>query len=171
MEPEQFTPFMARLLRSSVAVFVVAFHAHRKGCIVEIPPLRFAPTPEQAKAYASEANRRGDLFINKHRIEVKGLTCNFTCADDWPYADPIVSNAHTVAEHGNSVSAYVLVSADFHHMAVIRRESKAHWYEADQKVKNASYIERNCYCPMELVTFHPLTLLTELNQTNADNHL
>jgi hypothetical protein len=142
--------FLERLAASSQAVFLVARMQYAKGRTVEIPRMQFAPTAAQADDYVDA----GDLIIvQRHRIEVKHLSINFTCAADWPFNEVFVSNVAAVDRANNDVLAYVSVSQDMRHIAIVERSTRSHWYVVQKPVSNTGNVERNYACPLVLVDF------------------
>lgn len=146
--------FLERLAASSEAVFRVAQLQHGKGRTVEIPAIRRAPRPDVAEHYAD----LGDLFVVvRHRIEVKHLSINFTCSADWPFgAEVFVDNAVRVDHAGGDVLAYVSVSRDMSHIAVIARETRPHWYMVERRSRLTGAIGHYYACPIEHVVFEVL---------------
>lgn len=70
----------------------------------------------------------GDLIINgrdvvevKHRYKIP-----FTCADDWPFADMIVSNVEPTDRKADTFM-WVIVNKDMTYGARIMATSKPHW--------------------------------------------
>lgn len=152
MTTRQHALFLDRLASSSRAVFLVAQMQHAKGRTVEIPKTRFAPTAAVAEGYVDG----GDLIVvTRHRIEVKHLGIEFTCRDDWPFREAFVSNVAAVERANGDVLAYVSVSRDYQHIAVIPRNTHQHWYIVETKAKNTGNIERFYACPLDHVIFGP----------------
>jgi hypothetical protein len=156
---DQHARFLKRLDASMPAVFAVAQMQHAKGRTVEIPALRRAPTAAEHEHYIDG----GDLFVMvRHRIEVKWLRVNFTGADDWPFREVFVSNVASVDRANGEVAAYVSVSRDLHHVAIVERSTKPHWYVVEKLVSNTGNLERNYACPLREVIFEPLQEEKEL---------
>jgi len=80
----------------------------------------------------------------------------FTCADDWPYPDMMVSNAAAVDRARGKVFAYVIVSGDFRHAAVIPYDTHPHWSIMEMHASNTGNLERVYVCPLVHAKFVPL---------------
>ncbi len=131
----------------------VASLQHARGRMVEIPPLRFAPSAAQADQYVDG----GDLFVVvRYRLEVKHLGVDFTCANDWPFNEVFVSNVAAVDRANGDVHYYVSVSKNFRYAAIVPRTTKDKWYVVEKLVKNTGNVERNYACPLDLVSFECL---------------
>jgi len=143
--------FLERLKNSSRAVFVIAQMQHAKGHTVEIPKTRFAPTAAEADQYLDD----GDLIVDGERIEIKHRDIDFTSRADWPYRDMFVSNVAAVERAGDEVTAYMVVSKDYSHVATIPRSTKDYWYTVEVLAKNTGNVERNYSCPIDYVVFEP----------------
>jgi hypothetical protein len=135
---EQHAKFQNRLRSSSNAVAVVASWLNRKGKHIEIPSMRISPTADQASDYLDG----GDLYIiEKKRVEVKHLGINFTSADDWPFREIFISNVAAVDRSFDQVSAWVSVSQDMGYIAVVKPDSREHWYISEKKASNTGNVE------------------------------
>lgn len=137
--------FLERLMGSIPSVLVVAGMQIAKGRTVEIPGIRLAQSAAEAEYYVDG----GDLFVLvRHRFEVKHLGKNFSCADDWPHPHVFVSNVAN-----GEVIAYVSVSHDLKHAAIIERATRPIWYVVDGLCRNTGNVERNYACPIDHVIF------------------
>ncbi len=147
---DQHNRFLQRLADSEAARFAVAQHLCRKGSLIEIPPLRFAPTAADAEHYRDE----GDLFlVTRKRIEVKGLSINFTGRDDWPFAYVFVTSKTVAEREGRPVAAYISISADLKHAVVIKGSTSGLWFSVDKSNRNTGNVERYLACPLSHVEF------------------
>ena len=77
---ENHKKFLKHLDDSADTVFTCAKYFYNKGIPVEISPMTKAKNHGEWKSHADN----GDLLISQ-RIEVKGLSHDFTCADDWKF--------------------------------------------------------------------------------------
>ena len=82
--------FLSHLDNSTEAVFIAALYLHKKGLDVRINAMQRAKSHKDWKNCKDD----GDMYIYKndktYRIEVKGLSCDFTNASDWMFRDFIV---------------------------------------------------------------------------------
>jgi hypothetical protein len=153
LDRTQHQRFLERLEQSSRAVFLVAQLQHAKGRTVEIPKLRFAPTAAENEDYVDG----GDLVVVvRHRIEVKHLGVNFTCAEDWPFIEVFVSNVAAVDRANGDVLAYVSVSADYRCAAIVAGNTRSNWYVVEARARNTGNVEKFYACPLSLVSFESL---------------
>lgn len=137
--------FYDRLRGSSTAVFIAARWLHSKGYDVRIPVSR-------------DVVDSGDIFANKpdqpvKRIEVKGRNVAFTCANDWPYEDMLVSNEAAVNRALADDPHYVILNAAMTHAALILPETKQHWKVIKKWASNTRKEESFYACPIEHVKF------------------
>jgi len=152
---EQHRQFLGRLDASSPAVFLIGLLQHRKGRDVEIPGQRRAPTAAEHELYSDI----GDLFVvTRKRIEVKWLTSNFTGPDDWPFKEVFIGTVSSVdrASAKGDVMAYVSVSNDYSHIALIDPKTRGEWYKVDKLVKNTGNVETFYAIAKSSVQFEPV---------------
>ncbi len=147
---DQHERFLKRLADSEAARMAVAMHLSSKGALVEVPPIRFAPTAAEAEQYRDA----GDLFlVTRKRIEVKGLGINFTGREDWPFPYVFVSRKEDVERANGAVSAYISVSSDLKYGAIIRQATSPHWYAVKKPNRLTGNVEHYMACPLEHVEF------------------
>ena len=151
---DQHRRFLERLAASSEAVFAVAKWLNRQGKTVQIPHISFAPTAADADLHVDD----GDLFvIERKRVEVKRLGVDFTGRDDWPFKEAFVSNKAAVDRSFENVSAWIFVSSDLLHAAVVTPSTREHWYLKKTMAKNTGNEEEFYACPLEHVTFRKIS--------------
>jgi hypothetical protein len=147
---------MQRLRNSAPATFAVARHLHAKGFTVTIPAFRFAPSADEAPAYADD----GDLFAIKdetrHRIEIKGLSFDFTSRADWPHQHFFVSSVSSIEKMKALPSAWFHLSQDMHHAAIVWKKTRPQWYVDERMVKGNIMPKKNWCCPLDLIEFRSL---------------
>lgn len=143
MTTEQHQKFLDRLTNSADAVFVVARYLHNKGFTVEISGLKKAPTASQHKQFVDD----GDIYIIKNgqreRVEVKGISKQFTGEDDYPFDQIMISSENTVNRIKDKVSYWVIVSSDKNYMAIINGSTHNQWRVIERKTSNTGNVERN----------------------------
>jgi hypothetical protein len=149
-----YSGFKGRLIGSRPALFRVAEWLHSRGYYIAIPPIKIYKPGENPMDYVDD----GDLFITKDdgprkRIEVKGLSTQFTGPMDWPYDSTLVSNKAAVDRGAGDVDAYILVSADMDHIMVIYSKTKEHWFTKTLTPKTTGKPEEFYSCPLEHVIF------------------
>lgn len=153
MALHQHGKFLERLARSSETVLAVADWLHRSGRTVEIPATRFAPTADQADAFVDE----GDIIIIERKIiQVKGISRDFTCRDDWPFGEYLVSNKEAVERMDGRVSAYVTVGKSLRCAAIVDGGSRKDWYLTNKKAANTGNVEAFYACSLDYVVFRKL---------------
>jgi hypothetical protein len=147
---DQHARFQDRVRGSRQAVFLVARWQHELGRTVEVPPLRVAPTAAEHENYIDD----GDLFaFERHRIEVKHLDTDFSCAEDWPYQHFFVGRTASV-DRAHDAKIFALVSRDLRYRAVVNiKETRPKWYPIEAVAHNTGNRERYYCCPIELVKF------------------
>ena len=134
--------FIGRLSGSTHAVMVVAHWLHKKGYELNIPAIRYAPSSKESLDYVDS----GDIMSRKgdgdwERIEVKGIGTQFTCREDWPHPFMIVSNKKAVDRANPLPRAYVVVSKDLTHCAIIRNTTRDRWREKELTPKTTNVPE------------------------------
>ncbi len=120
--------FLRGLKDSQQAVWVMASWLSEQGFSVRIPH-GVVPTPTHAdwRDYSDQ----GDLELGL-RIEVKRLTCEFTCADDWPFPSVdaasknfIVCSRHSWDMANPRPSRFYYLNRAMTHAAIIRPASSS----------------------------------------------
>ena len=153
-----YTGFASRFHRSRPAVFRVAEWLHEHGFYIAIPPMHLHERGENPMDYVDS----GDLFITRddgprQRIEVKGLSTQFTDALDWPYSSTLVSNKAAVDRANGEVDAYILVSSDMDHIIIIKAETRQHWFVRELTPKTTGKPEQFYSCPLEHIIFKDIS--------------
>ena len=124
---ENHKKFLKHLDDSSDSVFIVARYLYDKGLDVRINSLKRAKTHADWKRFKDD----GDLFVyqngNEIRIEVKGLSCNFTNKDDWCFPDFIVCARHSFDISNKKPSAYFILNKQRTHMAIVKTKNHSRW--------------------------------------------
>ena len=73
----------------------------------------------------------GDMCIYKgdksYRIEVKGLSCDFTNASDWSFKDFIVCAKHSYDNSTPKPYAYMILNKDKTHMGIVNTRTYLDW--------------------------------------------
>ena len=124
-----------------------------KGIQVAISPM------SKSKGYDDrlEHTDDGDLFIQQ-RIEVKGLSADFTSGSDWPFrGEFIVCAAHSYDQAKPKPYAYMILNRNRTHVAIVYGKSRPHW--TTKRIKDGRYedMTQEFYlCPLEHVDFRIL---------------
>lgn len=125
--------FLKHLDDSTKAVFLVAKHLYLKGFDVRINALKKAKKHSDWKKYKDD----GDLFIfhNKksYRIEVKGLSCDFTNKNDWCFKDFIVCAKHSFDNANPKPYAYFILNKKRTHCAIVKETTSDNWNIVSRK--------------------------------------
>ena len=141
--------FLQRLKASRRAVHAVAYWLGGKGYSITIDATRYTPTAAEAADYVDDGDIIVDYFL---RYEVKHRpTIHFTSRDDWPHPNVLVSNVAAVDRAGDTVEAYVTVSDDYRHAAIIPGSTRKHWFVKETDASNTGNRERNYACPLDHV--------------------
>jgi len=147
------TRFIEHLDASNPTVFQCAKFFYDKGIQVAISPM------SKSKGYDDrlEHTDDGDLFIQQ-RIEVKGLSADFTNGADWPFgAEFIVCAAHSYDRAKPKPYAYMILNRNRTHVAIVYGKSRPHW--TSKRIKDGRYedmTQKFYLCPLEHVDFRQL---------------
>ena len=144
--------FLEHLDASNPAVFQCAKFFYDKGIQVAISPMT------KSKDYNDRLNHTddGDLYIQQ-RIEVKGLSRDFTDGSDWPFKDFIVCAAHSYDRAKPKPYAYMILNKNRTHVAIVYGKSRPHW--TTKFIKDSRYedLTQEFYLiPVEHVDFRAL---------------
>lgn len=133
--------FLKHLDSSAEPVFIVAKYLYLKGLDVKISGLKKAKKHSDWKKYKDD----GDLFILKndisYRIEVKGLSCDFTNEKDWPFKDFIVCAVHSFKNANLKPYAYFILNKKRTHCAIVKTINQDNWsvvLRKDSRYENVS---------------------------------
>jgi len=147
------TRFIEHLDASNPTVFQCAKFFYDKGIQVAISPM------SKSKGYDDRLDHTddGDLFIQQ-RIEVKGLSADFTNGADWPFgAEFIVCAAHSYDRAKPKPYAYMILNRNRTHVAIVYGKSRPHW--TSKRIKDGRYedmTQKFYLCPLEHVDFRQL---------------
>jgi len=147
------TRFIEHLDASNPTVFQCAKFFYDKGIQVAISPM------SKSKGYDDRLDHTddGDLFIQQ-RIEVKGLSADFTNGSDWPFRDEfIVCAAHSYDRAKPKPYAYMILNRNRTHVAIVYGKSRPQW--TTKRIKDGRYedMTQEFYlCPLEHVDFRAL---------------
>ena len=143
--------FLWHLKQSDSAVWSVAHWLNERGYHVKINASGRAPNASEWDRYVDI----GDLEVSQ-RVEVKHLSAEFTCSDDWPFApDFIVCAKHSFDNAVPKPYAFFYLNKATTHFAIVRSESRKNWTVAsrtDSRYQNG--VRQDFYlCPLNLVRF------------------
>ena len=145
--------FVDSLDQSAEAVFKCAKYLYGKGMQVAIAPMFKCKDWEDRHNCMDD----GDLFIQQ-RIEVKGLTAEFTNASNWPFgADFIVCAAKTYDRAKPKPYAYMILNKAQTHAAIVYCKTRPYWRKktiTDRRYTNMTQIFY--LCPLEHIEWRPL---------------
>jgi len=145
--------FTERFKSSRRAVFKVAEYIWReKGLGVTIPSMELAPSIHQSADYVDKGDiichtARGNEFI----IEVKGVSTEFTCAEDFPFKTMIVNEV--VKADRIDAFAYFIVNKALTHAFVLKTDTKDQWGIKDVHDKRRGDTEEMYYCELSCGEF------------------
>lgn len=145
--------FLSHLDASKEAVFRVADWLMSSGLSVRLAGVQRAPERDQWKEFADS----GDIFIEK-RIEVKRLSRDFSSEADWPFGRAfIVCAKHAWDRAQPKPEAFIIVSSNMQHCAIVRGRTRMHWVVERRKDSRYDGVEQEFFlCPMEHVEWLPL---------------
>ena len=154
--------FLEHLDASNPAVFQCAKFFYDKGIQVAITPMT------KSKDYNDRLNHTddGDLYIQQ-RIEVKGLSRDFTDGSDWPFDDFIVCAAHSYDRAKPKPYAYMILNRNRTHVAIVYGKSRPHW--TTKFIKDSRYedLTQEFYLiPIEHVDFRALWKKTKTDYSS-----
>ena len=149
--------FVKRLLASQGAVFRVGQWLGQNGWDIQIPALKVVSRNQDPADFFDS----GDLFRRKgagpwERVEVKGSGTEFTNRESWPYGNVIVSNKEAVERGAGDVKAYVILSKNWDWVAIIKAETREHWWVSGLYASNTDKWEDFYLCPTDKVIFHKM---------------
>ncbi len=142
--------FLNRLDKSHAAVVAVASWLTTRGNTVTISSTQRAPTVKEWEDYADG----GDLFLNQ-RIEVKCISQDFTCADDWKFGSKFIVCGKNSYDRANPKPyAYVCVNKNLTHAGIVFvRETKENWWVETKEDRNYPNPQTFYVMPTNLVKF------------------
>ena len=139
--------FLKHLTASTPAVSVVAKHLNNKGFHVEIPAIQKAPTQDQWKGYADDGDIYATLNGNKYRIEVKGSSRDFVCAEDWPYPVFFICAKHSFDFADPKPDFFFIVNKSLTHAAFLMGRDSHQWETqtmVDKRYDNYEQVVYTC---------------------------
>lgn len=146
--------FLTHLDASQECVWLAARWLRDRGHKVTVPPYTKAPTHAAWKSHADN----GDLEIAR-RIEVKGLSAQFTGAHDWPFQEgAIVCAKHAWDRANPKPYAFLQFAADRKTIAIVYANTYTHWVVSRKKDRRYADVEQDfLMCPIMHVEFHQVT--------------
>jgi hypothetical protein len=137
--------FLKHLTDSSESVFIVAKYLYLKGLDIKINGLKKAGKHSDWKKYKDD----GDLFIIKndisYRIEVKGLSCDFTNNTDWCFKDFIVCAKHSFDHAEVKPYAYFILNKKRTHSAIVKTNQTYNWNVVTRKDNRYQNVSQEFY--------------------------
>ena len=152
---ENHVRFLGHLRASNEAVAHVAQWMASHGRDVLIKGTKYASEHSAWRDFADA----GDLFILK-RIEVKRLSVDFTGVDDWPFGNNfIVCAKHAFDRAKDKPEAFVILSQNMEHCAVVPVATSNFWYEeerTDSRYTGDVATQVFYFCPIDRVQFRQM---------------
>lgn len=147
---ENHIKFLKHLDDSAPAVWMAAQKLSSWGFSVSIPPTSVASTADQWHKHADS----GDLFIN-HRVEVKSLSAEFSCKEDWPFGKNfIVCAKHSFDNAIIKPYLYIYISRSKTHAAYVPGDTSSQWTVGTRTDSRYNGVSQEFYfCPIDLVSF------------------
>jgi len=113
--------FLAALEKSQQAVCAVAVYLTRLGQTIQMNGMHKAPTPQQRDVFRD----LGDLHILK-RLEVKQRTIDWTCREDYPFPDILVTGKSSF-DQGERPLGFIILNRTGTHAAMINSDTRHRW--------------------------------------------
>jgi len=145
--------FHRHLDDSHSAVWQVGKWLLDRGYRVTISPHTKCRTHSEWKEHADD----GDLYIDQ-RVEVKHLSCDFTCREDWPFgADFMVCAKHAYDRAVPKPHVFLILNRDRTHVAIVESRSASAWTVEKRRDKRYDDVEQLFYfAPLGCVKFMKL---------------
>tara|TARA_B100000427_G_C15282397_1_gene495995 strand:- start:120 stop:620 length:501 start_codon:yes stop_codon:yes gene_type:complete len=157
--------FKKNLKKSTKALFVVAEYFHKMGYNICINGQKCAPTASNHERYADD----GDLYIQTKdhlkqwmKIEVKGLSAEFTNSKDWPFGlDFMVCAKHSHDKKiPNPPNCYYILDKTCTHAGVVKTDTFNDWFTRTKKCGNYKNVSQEFYyCPLDKIEWLNLASL------------
>ena len=127
--------FNSRMHESHDAVMRAVHWLTSRGHTVTVSGVNVAPSADQWRDYVDG----GDLFIQQ-RVEVKRVSHNFTCADDWRYGKNFIVCGKNAFDRAVPVPhVFICMSQDMTHAAVVDvAKTRSSWWVDTKDDKNYS---------------------------------
>jgi len=142
--------FLSHLDESESAVARAASWLERLGEKTWIPKTTKAKCHADWKSHADN----GDLYLLR-RIEVKHLSVDFTCENDWPYKPKfIVCAKHAWDRAEQKPWRFITFNQAMTHAAVIEGAANRPWFvetRTDSRYSGPEASQDFYFCPMRLV--------------------
>jgi|TARA_R110002020_G_scaffold120147_1_gene273837 hypothetical protein len=154
---ENHKKFLSHLNNSTEAVFITALYLHNKGLDVRINAMKKAKSHKDWKNFKDD----GDMYIYKgdksYRIEVKGLSCDFTNASDWAFKDFIVCAKHSYDNSTPKPYAYMILNKDKTHMGIVNTRTYLDWGVVSRKDSRYKDVTQEFYtCPLNKIQWEKI---------------
>ena len=152
--------FLAALEKSQQAVCAVAVYLTRLGQTVQMNGLHKAPTPQQRDVFRD----LGDLHILK-RLEVKQRTIDWTCREDYPFPDILVTGKSSF-DQGERPLGFIILNRAGTHAAMINSDTRHRW-EVRSVLHNRGTEAETYVAPLDVPCWICLAdILNEMKGTN-----
>lgn len=142
--------FISHLQQSNEAVWTVANWLHSRGNNVTVNAAGVRPSHEDWKEYADQ----GDLYISQ-RVEVKGLSAEFSCREDWPFGQKFIVCAKNAFDRATpKPHSFIYLNKARTHAAIVMGSTSAKWYVENRKDSRYDDYQQDFYfCPLDQVKF------------------
>jgi hypothetical protein len=142
--------FRNHLEDSKNAVWQVARWLSDFGYPTQVNPTFVTPSYEDRLNFTDD----GDIYINQ-RIEVKSLSADFTCAEDWPFKDKfLVCAKHSFDNAKPKPFMYIYLNKNKTHIAIVKADTKPLWYVEKRKDSRYDSVTQEFYLvPLSSVKF------------------
>jgi hypothetical protein len=146
--------FLKRLDGSRHSVFVVAEFLHKKGYNISIPAFDYRPPNSNWEDHVDD----GDMYIwknseNKHRIDVKHYSHDFTCVSDYPYQTMLIADIRAVERASPFPLAYIILNKTCTNLGIAWSSKREHWRPKTFLARNTDMMVTSMECPIEYIDF------------------
>lgn len=145
--------FKKHLKESQDSVHAAADWLREKGFQVQVPKCKVAPNRDEWRAYVDF----GDLLVS-FRAEVKALSAEFSCRDDWPFGNAaIVCAKHAWDQANLKPFVFFQFNRQRTHAAIIWRKTISFWFVEKRKDRRYTDVIQEFYlCPLKYVEFRQI---------------
>lgn len=157
MSKNSYEEFIRRLDNSRPSTFLMAQYLHKRGWDVTVPAFIYPPPDSNWEDNVDN----GDVFIEKinngpHRVDVKHVTLDFTCLDDFPHRNMFVADIRAIRRADPFPIAYMIVNNKSTHIGIVWSKTKHHWSPREVWASNTEKWITVMQLPAEYVDFRPI---------------
>jgi hypothetical protein len=157
MKTNSHDAFLTRLDQSRKSTFLVAEYLHKSGYNINVPAFDYRDPNTNWEDHVDD----GDIYIwkdneEKHRIDVKHISLDFTSLDTFKYSHIFVADIRAIERANPFPLAYIIVNNKCTHIAIIWGKTKKVWEPYDVYASNTEKMITVMRCPVEYADFREL---------------